>query len=188
MAKRRSGEQGGGVREGAERFVRQWVLNTIIDKEVNHCDRAFPLRMLQKRHATSPESGGAITVERIFSAASLGSPSVRLREKPGMSSLFTTEMFSMPSPPDRTFREEEENNQRRAAKDRGGRQQNKQRARDWTSLRDDFTTDAPAGTKTGRESERECHAQGRKSHFRVLATRPGDRRSTAKPKDCSCPL
>lgn len=40
-----------------------------------------------------------MTVERSFSAASLGSPRVFRREKPAMSWLLTTETFSMPSPP-----------------------------------------------------------------------------------------
>lgn len=40
-----------------------------------------------------------MTVDRIFSAASLGSPRVFLREKPAISSLLTSETFSMPSPP-----------------------------------------------------------------------------------------
>ena len=40
-----------------------------------------------------------MNVDKSFSAASLGLPSVPVREKPPMSSLFTTETFSPPSPP-----------------------------------------------------------------------------------------
>lgn len=151
----------------------------------------FPLGMLQKRCATSPESGGAITVERIFSAASLGSPSVRLREKPGMSSLFTTETFSIPSPPDKTFsrkRRKKFNAKRRPRTEVSAA--TKHRARDGHSLArrtSGFATDAPTGTKTKRERERESCTRQEINTLVVLVIRPGDRRSTAKLKACSCP-